>query len=57
MYIDKLNDIANKYNNAYHRTIIKMRPVDVSSSTYILTLITKITRKISSLKLVIILKY
>ena len=35
MYIDKLNDIANKYNNTYHRTIIKMRPVDVSSSTYI----------------------
>ena len=21
VYIDKLNDIVNKYNNAYHRTI------------------------------------
>ena len=28
MYIVKLDDIANKYNNTYHRTI-KMKPVDV----------------------------
>ena len=28
VYINKLNDIVNKYNNAYHRTI-KMKPVDV----------------------------
>ena len=34
MYIDKLNDIFNKYNNAHHNTI-KMKPVDVKSSTYI----------------------
>ena len=27
-YIDKLNDIVNKYNNAYPRTI-KMKPLDV----------------------------
>ena len=33
-YIDKLNDIFNKYNNTYHNTI-KMKPVDVKSSTYI----------------------
>ena len=26
--IDKLNDIVNEYNNAYHRTI-KMKPVNV----------------------------
>ena len=32
--IDKLNDIVNKYNNTYHRTI-KMKPVDTKSSTYI----------------------
>ena len=31
---DKLHDIVNKYNNAYHSTI-KMKPVDVKSSTYI----------------------
>ena len=34
VYIDKLDDIVNKYNNTYHRTI-KMKPVDVKSSTYI----------------------
>ena len=34
VYIDKLDDIVNKYNNTYNR-IIKMNPVDVNSSTYI----------------------
>ena len=34
VYIDKLNDIVNKYVNTYHSTI-KMKPVDVNSSTYI----------------------
>ena len=34
MCIDKLDDIVNKYNNTYHRTI-KMKPVDVKKSTYI----------------------
>ena len=34
MYIDKLNEIVNKYNNTYHRTI-KMKPGDVNSSSYI----------------------
>ena len=29
--IDELDDIANKYNNTYHRTI-KIKPVDVTSS-------------------------
>ena len=33
-YIDKLDDIVNKYNNAYHSTI-KMNPAEVKSSTYI----------------------
>ena len=28
VYIDKLDDIVNKYNNIYHREI-KMKPVDV----------------------------
>ena len=27
VYIDKLDDIVNKYNNAYHNTI-KIKPVD-----------------------------
>ena len=34
VYIDKLDHIVNKYNNKYHSTI-KMKPVDVKSSTYI----------------------
>ena len=33
-YIDKLDDIVNKYNNTYHSTI-KMKPVDVKLNTYI----------------------
>ena len=33
VYIDKLNDIVNKYNNIYSRTI-KMKP-DVKNNTYI----------------------
>ena len=34
VYIDKLDDIVNEYNNRYHRTI-KMKPVDVKDNTYI----------------------
>ena len=34
VYIDKLDDIVNKYNNTYHSTI-KMKPVDVKSNTNI----------------------
>ena len=32
MYIEKLNDIVNKYNNKYHAPI-KEKPVDVRSNT------------------------
>ena len=34
MYVDKLNDIVNKYNNTHHRAI-KMKPVNVKDNTYI----------------------
>ena len=34
VYIDKLDDVVNKYNNTYHSTI-KMKPVDAKSKTYI----------------------
>ena len=34
VYIDKLDDVVNKYDNTYGSTI-KMKPVDVKSSTYI----------------------
>ena len=33
-YIDKLDNIVSKCNNTYHKTI-KMKPLDVRSSTYI----------------------
>ena len=34
VYIDKLDDIPNKYNSTYHRTN-KMKPIGVKSSAYI----------------------
>ena len=43
MYIDKLNDIVNKYNNTYHRTI-KTKPIDVKNNN-ILILIKKVNDK------------
>ena len=34
VYIDKLDDLVDEYNNTYHRTI-KMKPADVKGNTYI----------------------
>ena len=34
VYIDKLGDIVDKFNNTYHTTI-KMKPTDVEDNTYI----------------------
>ena len=34
LYIDKLDDMVDRYNNTYHRTI-NMKPVDVKDNTYI----------------------
>ena len=34
VYIDKLHDIVDEYNNIYHTTI-KMKPIDVNDNTYI----------------------
>ena len=34
VYIDKLDDIVDEYNNTYDRTI-KVKPVDVKGNTYI----------------------
>ena len=53
-YIDKLDDIVNKYNNTY-RTI-KLKPVDVNQK-HTLTLVKKLMIKILNLKLVILLEY
>ena len=34
VYIDKLDDIVDEYNNTYHTTI-KVKPADVKDNTYI----------------------
>ena len=34
VYVNKLDDIVNEYNNTYHKTI-KMKPLDVKDNTYI----------------------
>ena len=34
VYFDVLNDIVDKYNNAYHKTI-KMKPIGVKSNSYV----------------------
>ena len=34
IYIDKLDDIVNEYNDTYHKTI-KMKPIDLKDNTYI----------------------
>ena len=36
VYIDKLDDIVDEFNNTYHTTI-KMKPIDVKDNTYINT--------------------
>ena len=36
VYIEKLDDIVDEYNNTYHTTI-KMKPIDVKDNTYINT--------------------
>ena len=35
VYIDKLDDIVNKYNNTFHRTSFKIKPINVKDNTYI----------------------
>ena len=53
VYIDKLDDIINKYNNKYQRTI-KMKPAEV---THILTVVKKLMIKILNFKWEILLEY
>ena len=55
VFIDKLGDIVNKYNNTYHSTM-KMKPSDVKSNTNIDSS-KKINDKNLNLKLVILLEY
>ena len=51
VYIDKLHEIVNKYNNAYHKTI-KMKPLNVKPRVDI-DFNKKIIRRVENLKLVI----
>ena len=48
---DKLDDIFNKYNNTYYRRI-KMKPVDIKASTYIVS-----SKETKNVKLLILLGY
>ena len=55
MYIDKLDDIVNEYNNTYHRTI-RMKPIDVGKEVNLI-LVKKLMIKILNFKLAIMLEY
>ena len=55
VYIDKLDDTVDEYNNTYHRTI-KMNSVDVKDNTYI-DFEKEVNNKIQKLKLVIMLEF
>ena len=55
VYIDQLDDMVNKYNNTYHRTI-KMKPTDVNPSMYI-DFDKEMIMKVLNLKLAIMLEY
>ena len=48
VYLDVLNDIVDKYNNAYHRTI-KMKPIDVKND-FLLNIMKNLMKKILNLK-------
>ena len=54
MYIDKLDDIVNKYNNTYRK--LKMKPVNVKPSIYI-DFNKENNKEGPKLKLVIMLEY
>ena len=50
VYVDKLDNIFNKYNSTYHRTV-KIKPIDVTTNTYI-DFSVKVIIKLLNLKLV-----
>ena len=55
VYFDVLNDIANKYNNAVHKTI-KMKPINVTDDSYT-EYNEDLNKKILNLKLVTMLGF
>ena len=56
IYADKLDDIVNKYNNTYHRTI-GIKPVNVKDNTYLHFAKEVLMIKILNSKLVIMSGY
>ena len=64
VYIDKLDNIVNKYNNTYHSTNITIHSIAqlkwnqlIWNQIHILTLVKMLMKTILNLKLVILLKY
>ena len=55
VYIDKLEDIVNKYSNTYHSTI-EMEPVNIKANTY-LDSSKEINNKDPKFNIFILLKY
>ena len=55
VYIEKLEDIVNKYSNTYHSTI-KMEPVNIKANTY-LDSSKEINNKDPKFNIFILLKY
>ena len=55
VYFDVLNGIVNKNNNRVHRTI-KMKPIDITSDSYVITMKILI-KNILNLKLVTMLEF
>ena len=55
LYIDKLDDIVNEYNNTFHRAIT-IKPIKVKDNTSIDS-IKEVNDKVLNLKLLIMLEY
>ena len=49
VYFDVLDDIVKNYSNAFHKTI-KMKPIDVKSDSYTITMLI-LMKKILSVKI------
>ena len=55
MYVDQLDDIVNKYNSKYHKTI--KWNLRMYKQTHTLTLVKKLMMRILNLKLAIMSEY
>ena len=55
-YFDVLDDIVDKYNNTYHKTI-GMKPIDVSLDSSLLNTMKNLMKKTLNCRLVIMSEY